>query len=78
MILNPGISQFKEFTGLVGKDSQFIRRKANFLIFSIYEDASNDSKYIGVLMNFINIYTKPLPPPPPPDPNRVIVDTLKK
>lgn len=55
ILLNPGINRFKEYSGLVGKDSRYIKRKYNFVIFSIYEDSYSDKKYLGILMNFINI-----------------------
>jgi len=57
-MLNPGINRFKEYTGLFGKESSYLRRTGNFLVFSIYEDTYNEKKYVGALMNFIDISPK--------------------
>jgi hypothetical protein len=58
IILNPDINRFKEYSGLVGRDSHYIRRTSNFLIFSLYQDNQKDKKYIGLLMNFIDVTGK--------------------
>jgi hypothetical protein len=55
VITNPTIQSFKAFLG--DSDYDGLRRKMNFMIFSIYEDFRHDS-YIGILGNFI-----PLPKP---------------
>lgn len=48
IILNPGLSQFKEFNGDNSGTKSY-----NFLIFSLYN--YNGSKYLGILMNFFAI-----------------------
>jgi|SRR6185312_4212714 len=58
IILNPSIDRFKEYTGLVGKNSHYLKRKYNFLIYSIYEDGLNEKKYMGFLLNFFDITSK--------------------
>src|SRR4051794_14209635 len=55
IILNPTYLNFKEFTGITGKDARNLHKKANFLIFSIYQDDLNHKKYFGVVKNFIDI-----------------------
>ena len=55
IILNPSYTDFKEYTGLLGKDTNYLHKKNNFLIFSIYENAKYKKTYLGVLMNFIDI-----------------------
>jgi hypothetical protein len=54
-ILNPSYSEFKEYTGLAGKDSEHLHKKFNFLIFSIYNNDVNEHNYLAILMNFIDI-----------------------
>ena len=54
-ILNPSYSEFKEYTGLTGKDSEHLHKKFNFLIFSIYNNDVNEHNYLAILMNFIDI-----------------------
>src|ERR1019366_4297615 len=54
-IINPSYSDFKEYTGLTGKDSEHLHKKYNFLIFSIYENDKDKKKYLAFLMNFIEI-----------------------
>jgi len=46
---NPSIKRFKDFVGQSSYSE--LKRKKNFLIFSIYEDR-NDNEYIGILLNF--------------------------
>ena len=57
IILNPGMKQFEEFTGMTEERRVYIRRTANYLIYSIYERRFYDNpvpkKYTGILMNFI-------------------------
>lgn len=53
--LNPNYSDFKEFTGLTGKDSKYLHKNYNFFICSVYENVSTQKKYLALLMNFINI-----------------------
>jgi hypothetical protein len=57
IVLNPSLNQFKEFTGVNGAGSNLLKRKANFLLFSIYEYEGEYSteRYLGVCMNFIDI-----------------------
>ncbi|MGI8582376.1 MAG: hypothetical protein ACR2KX_09270, partial [Chitinophagaceae bacterium] len=59
IILNPSYTDFKEYTGLLGKDTHYLHKKNNFLLFSIYEDAKYKKTYLGVLMNFIDITYHP-------------------
>ncbi|MEP6951497.1 MAG: hypothetical protein ABI863_19560 [Ginsengibacter sp.] len=54
-ILNPSYSDFKEYTGLTGVNSEHLHKKLNFFIFSIYENDANNKKYLAILMNFIDI-----------------------
>jgi hypothetical protein len=54
-ILNPGYSDFKEYTGLTGKDSEHLHKRHNFLLFSIYENDNDNKMYLAALMNFIEI-----------------------
>ena len=54
-ILNPTYSDFKEYTGLTGKDSEHLHKKYNFLILSIYKNDVNEHNYLAILMNFIDI-----------------------
>ncbi len=54
-ILNPTYTNFKEFTGLAGKDAQALHKKYNFFIFSIYENDFTGKRYLGILKNFIYV-----------------------
>ena len=54
-ILNPTYSDFKEYTGLTGRDSEHLHKKYNFLILSIYKNDVNEHNYLAILMNFIDI-----------------------
>lgn len=54
IFLNPGINRFKEFKGnYTYHNIHQYRRESNYLVFSIY--TYDNEKYIGLLMNFINI-----------------------
>jgi hypothetical protein len=55
IFLNPTYLNFKEFTGITGKDAKNLHKKANFLICSIYQDDYNHKKYLGFVKNFIDI-----------------------
>lgn len=59
IILNPSYSNFKEYTGLNGKSAEYLHKKNNFLLFSIYKNAKDGKIYLGVLMNFIVITNHP-------------------
>lgn len=59
IILNPSYSNFKEYTGLTGKSAEYLHKKNNFLLFSIYENSADEKKYLAVLMNFIDITYHP-------------------
>jgi len=54
-LLNPNYTDFKEFTGLTGKNSQALHKKYNFFICSIYENDFNSKRYLAFLKNFIDI-----------------------
>jgi hypothetical protein len=54
-ILNPSYSDFKEYTGLTGKDTEHLHKRLNFFIFSIYENDVDAKNYLAILMNFIRI-----------------------
>ncbi|HUZ57196.1 MAG TPA: hypothetical protein VMU83_00265 [Hanamia sp.] len=54
-ILNPTYTDFKEFTGLTGKNSQSLHKNYNFLICSIYENNYTGKRYVGILKNFIYV-----------------------
>ena len=54
-ILNPSYSDFKEYTGLTGKDTEHLHKRFNFFIFSIYENDVDAKNYLAILMNFIRI-----------------------
>ena len=54
-ILNPTYSDFKEYTGLTGKDSEHLHKRHNFLVFSIYENDNDNKMYLATFMNFIEI-----------------------
>jgi hypothetical protein len=52
LFTNPSIQRFRDFLG--ERTYEGLRRKMNFMVFSIYED-DGSNKYIGVLYNFIPI-----------------------
>ena len=54
-ILNPTYTNFKEFTGLAGKDARALHKKYNFFVFSIYENDLTQKRYLGILKNFIYV-----------------------
>ena len=58
IFLNPGYNAFKEFTGLSGDNAAYLHKKANYIVFSVYENADDDKKYAGFLMNFVDITPK--------------------
>lgn len=51
VLTNPGVNRFKEFLGET--NMQDLRRKQNWLIFSVYSDGY--SRYIGIFLNFLEI-----------------------
>jgi hypothetical protein len=55
MILNPTVGDFKAFRGYKKSADFRVKKKANFLIASVYYDTKDDYYYIGVLKNFIFI-----------------------
>jgi hypothetical protein len=62
IILNPTYLNFKEFTGLTGKNASELHKNANYLICSIYQDNYNHKKYLAVVKNFIDITpSEPIP-----------------
>ena len=76
-ILNPGYSDFKEYTGLTGKDSEHLHKKYNFFIFSIYSNDVNEHNYLAILMNFIDITPNKKYNPTVEEHDPVIDTTLK-
>jgi len=84
--LNPTYTNFKEFTGLSGKDAQALHKKYNFFICSVYENGLTSKRYLGLLKNFIDITpaVKKEPPkvikdvlPAPMDSTTIITDTTQ-
>lgn len=78
ILLNPGYSAFKEFTGLSGNNAAYLHKKANYLIFSVYENADDEKEYAGVMMNFIEIPPKQEKPSIASAPVRVTQTTTPK
>jgi hypothetical protein len=55
IVLNPTYSDFQQYTGLYGDNTYYLHKRANYLVFSIYEnEIHNDDRgrYIGILKNF--------------------------
>lgn len=50
-ILNPSLSDFKAYTGTGNK----IRKTSNFLLFSFFENAEENIKYLGFFKNFFEL-----------------------
>jgi hypothetical protein len=79
IVLNPGMNQFKEYVGNLNMDDVHLSRGANFLIFSIYEEQwmDRDKKYLGLLMNFIDITKSATNEPSRVDSTAKYPDTVK-
>jgi hypothetical protein len=75
-ILNPGYSDFKEYIGLTGKDTEHLHKRFNFFIFSIYENDANAKSYLAILLNFININQGKENTKQPVD-DRVVTDSVR-
>jgi hypothetical protein len=51
ILLNPSYSDFREF--VLREDIPYIKRDANFVVFSIYSD--DQERYLAFLKNFIHL-----------------------
>lgn len=78
ILLNPGYNAFKEFTGLSGDNAAYLHKKANYLVFSVYENKDDDKTYAGFCMNFIDITPKQQETAAPSIPTPIVVNDASK
>lgn len=54
IVLNPNYKRFKEFRGSE-YNIKNVKKPYNFLVCSVYVDTYYGKKYLGILLNFIDI-----------------------